>query len=295
MLAQPYDPEKPRQWVTPGHDVYIQPKINGNRCKAIVNLEEQKVTLLSSQGYPKPFFHKIKSQLLDLVGNWRGIADQTKQPIRGKSRSIHIFDGELYNPNMSVQDIGGICRTTTIPHPEEHRLEYHIFDTVSGFRQEIRIIKLMEVFSYWLPNIHYNLVMVPTSKIHIEPNCHEILRDQMISKGYEGVIFRRPEALYQEKKTFDLLKYKPRYNGIFPIVSMTEEISIEGEYKDSLGAFELETFEGKKFKVGTGFTRRQRKLWWDNPETIILKEAEIHFSEYTNDNIPFQPVFKRLI
>lgn len=293
MLAKPLNINRPPNWLGRGLEVFTQPKINGNRCRAVVNLETQDVVLYSSQANAKPHLYHIKRELLDLTNRWMGTSSG-----RTKASSDHIiqvYDGELYHPDMYVSDIQGICSSTRIePDSNEHLIQYWIFDTISPFKQFIRLEKLEEVFRYHLKTEHSHIVKVKTSVHRLYNDDFNAYRDLYIEKGFEGIIFRNPGGMYKEGKTSSLIKYKHRHTGVFKIVSMTEEISIEGIEKDSLGAVVCVTEDDRTFKVGSGFTREQRETYWNNPSLLIGMYAEVKYPETTINGLPFQPVISRI-
>ena len=102
MLAMPYDRKRVRKW---GRDFYVQPKLDGIRCRALI--QANKVTLVSSQGNEIVSVPHLNAQLLQWHYSFRNLTP-------------HIIesDGELYRHNMKFEDIVSVCRRTVNKHPD---------------------------------------------------------------------------------------------------------------------------------------------------------------------------------
>ena len=171
-------------------------------------------------------------------------------------------------------------------------MQYHVFDIVNSFTQMIRITQVYHLC--FNPRQQPNILAVETQ----QSNNVEGSMDYWLSQGYEGIIIRHHDGLYQpchEKARSDyLMKLKPRKLGVFPIIGKLEEESIFKEPKDALGAF-LCSHEGQRFKVGTGFTRADRERFWENEFKCRNYLAEILYQELSERGVPIFPVFKRLV
>jgi DNA ligase-1 len=90
----------------------------------------------------------------------------------------------------------------------------------------------------------------------------------------DGVVLKRMGASYKESPWY---KVKPVDDHDLTVVGVTEEHSVHGEPKGSLGALVVETPEGKRVNVGSGFTRTQREWLWEHREELPGEVAMVRF------------------
>jgi DNA ligase 1 len=83
----------------------------------------------------------------------------------------------------------------------------------------------------------------------------------VVANGGEGLMLHRADALYVTGRSDALLKLKPLFDAEATVVAHTPG---RGKYKGKLGALIVETPEGLRFKLGTGFSDAQR----ENPPKI---------------------------
>jgi DNA ligase 1 len=268
MLAYAFDPKRlkkyPLPWIT-------QPKLNGDRCRAVFN-EEGKVKIYSSTGLERTSVPHINERL--------------------ESYGYKNFelDGELYVHGWTHQRIRSVVSRTVSLHPEYEKMEYHIFDIINGDPQRDRAHTLLRLD---LLN-NSKLIWVPTSEDftieHIEDNYKTF-----IDEGYEGIIIRHSGVPYTRKKTTTMMKLKPRVSAEATILGWEEEHDIYGQAKDSLGAFWLHLDDGTKFKVGTGFKRDQREHLWKIRQTLKGRRVKIRYQELSESGTPIMPSFERFL
>lgn len=108
-----------------------------------------------------------------------------------------------------------------------------------------------------------------------------------ISMGEEGLMINIANAPYEAKRTKNLLKYK-EFNTADVLI--TNIIEGTGKHTGMLGSVTAECLidiDGKEHHcisdVGSGFTDEQRKMYWDKPELILNKIAEIEYFEITTN------------
>ena len=107
----------------------------------------------------------------------------------------------------------------------------------------------------------------------------EILEEE-IAKGEEGIMINVYDALYEFKRTNNLLKVKKFESVDLRVVGFEEG---SGKYSGMLGAFICE-YKSGEVKVGSGLTDDQRKEIWNNRfsyENIII---EVSYFEETKDS-----------
>jgi DNA ligase-1 len=84
---------------------------------------------------------------------------------------------------------------------------------------------------------------------------------QVVADGGEGLMLHRRDAPYRAGRTSDLLKVKPYLEAEARVVGY---LPGRGKYTGSLGSLLVEEADGKRFRIGTGFSDVER----DDPPPI---------------------------
>jgi len=250
----------PKPWI-------VQPKLDGDRCRAVFDLEG-KVTLYSSESKVKVCVPHIVKELEE-----SGLKDLE-------------FDGELYIHGWKFESIREITGRTINLHPDYLKMQFHIFDLVSEQTQLTRRDRLLTFYS--------NTAFAVSSWFAFSTEDLERILTEQLKEGYEGVVVRNPNGLYKRKRSTDIMKWKPTQEDTYLIVGYEEEISIHGDPKDSLGAL-ICSRDAELFNVGTGFTREQRQQLWKTKEDLKGKLVKIRYKQLTRYNIPREPVFLEIV
>ena len=101
------------------------------------------------------------------------------------------------------------------------------------------------------------------------------INSDAVAGGYEGLLIKDPEAVYECKRSVAWLKLKPVISVDLTVVSLDEGT---GKNAGVLGALVCEGIDqGRKIKVnvGSGLTDKQRKEMWDNKDLVIGQTVEI--------------------
>lgn len=249
MLAQPFAPERAK------YPAIVQPKFDGIR--ALWDPFQKK---LFSRNGNQLFLPHIEREL-------DGI-------------NYHL-DGEIYLHGMDFNEISGIVRNSS---KDKSKLYYVIFDyTHSSYSFEDRLAVLKERIS-----CYDNIYLAEANMVFEKSNYEDVHRGLVLNARYEGSIFRNPEALYQFKRTFDLMKRKKKIQKSFLILSY---LFGEGKYTNTLGAIKYEVDEDNAGTVGSGFTDYERySLMEIRPPGYVV----IEFQEYSYKGIPRFPVFVKI-
>ena len=269
QLAYPFEEKRLLKWQPP---FIIQPKYDGDRCRALP-IADRKYLLVSSE--ENPFFSV--PHIVDAVNNL-GLDIE--------------FDGELYCHGMKHEEIHSIVSRTVNLHPNHKEIKFHIFDYVSEETQMERLISLSNMkHTFKSPY----LTLAP---FHLAETFEDVMRiyDDLINKGFEGMIVRHFAASYVRKRSVYMMKFKPKKEDIYEIIDLVEETSISGVPKEALGAFVVKGSDGTPFKVGTGFTREHRRNLWERGEVLKGKTVRISYQHLTaGKKVPRFPVFVEVI
>lgn len=246
---------------------FIQPKVNGVR--AFVKLVDGKPKIYSKKGteYNIP---QITDWFIKNI-NIFNIAEEV------------IFDGELYIPNKSLQNITSAVKAYQL---ETLNVKYYVFDiAVEDVTQDERFRNILyksETKEIFNNEIDAPVILIPTKTVGNDTMVQKFT-DGYISQGYEGSICRDFKGLYEfGKRPKTMTKLKRTMSDEFIITDI-----VPAEKDDSLGVYVCHTKEGKEFKVNPKCTEEEKRRIRLNPSIFIGKSLRCDFYEYTDDGIPF--------
>ncbi len=275
MLAYPFDKERlvgsasgrktiwQKPWI-------VQPKFNGERVRAEV--------------------YKKNSCLWSSEENVITSLPHINQALEALNFDFdYEFDSEGYHHGMSKQEIGSIISRKKNIHPDHKQISLQCFDLVTDAPQIQRIQWLNNLFHVIGPN---DALKLCPSNLCTEMSEVEELLVHWVSERYEGLMIREPGETYKDKRVTSMMKWKPRKSDSYLIIGYAEEVSIEGEPKNTLGSLLCQDDRGETFSVGSGsyFTQIKRQELWLVKETLPGKYASIKYPELTDRGIPNHPV-----
>lgn len=262
MLAKKFEPKKPvKGYVGP---YYITEKLDGNRCIAAYN---------------------------ESVGGWE-FYSRSGKPMRVDFNMSampvgHIYDGEVMTREQylhpSQENFNGASGVIN-SHSRDKDLVYIIFDVVdpeltysarrallngvyTGRSDEVIILPVLGVAETW------------KELTELAPQ----LRNEVTSRGGEGVMVNVGDAKYQQKRTDVLLKYKDVFSMDMRVVGLTEGT---GKNEGLVGALEcVAEGDGKKYQcsVGSGLTDYLRARWANYPHEIVGEIVEVEYFSISQD------------
>jgi len=259
MLAHPYTKRKHNvRW-----PAMAQRKLNGCRCLAHMD-EDSQVTLYSRKGVVFKGLDHITDDLLNIM-----------QPNT-------LIDGELYNHNLSFQEIMKRVRRTKNMNDKSVDIQYWVYDIVSDSEFSAR----HDVLSDLLSEDTHLIRRLHTDTIHSEEDLFALHKEH-VEQGYEGTMIRNMHGLYkQNHRSADLQKFKDFQDEEFEIVGANTGVGKEA------GAciFVCKTKGGKTFDVRPRGTLEERREWYNNIDEFIGQPLTVRFQEYSDDEIPIFPV-----
>jgi len=256
MLAKDYKKESKKiDWEK---DVYVQPKLDGMRCLAII--KNGQVTFMSRKGKEITTLDHIKEDLI-------GLEDQ-------------VLDGECYAHGLTFQENMKLIKKYR--DGETEKVKFHNYDIISDCSFTIRNIKLQTLHD---SNSFNHIVPVDTQVIDDE-NQLKTKQSEYIGLGYEGSIVRHGDESYKlNGRSSSLLKYKDFIDLACEIVDVKPS-----EKRPTQGNFTCKLKDGRTFSTGMRFSHEERENILTNKTDYIGKTAEVRFFEYTDENLPRFPV-----
>ena len=220
---------------------------------------------------------------------YEGLVDLESEMLRFLPDNI-CLDGEItlldrgtLSSKDAYKETMKIVRTKD---KEKHGIKMLVFDCmpVSDFKTQtssftyLQRRQMLDNMTAFSTTEYFELLPViymgdDTSKIT------EILEEE-ISKGEEGIMINVLDALYEFKRTNNLLKVKKFNTCDLRVIGFEEGT---GKYVDMLGAFICE-YKGGQVKVGSGLTDEQRIEVWRNSRNYENLIIEVSYFEETKDS-----------
>lgn len=249
--------------------MYCSRKLNGVRCMIKWSAEEESPITISRGG---------KNYNISAANITEELAYYLEQ------NPDIILDGELYVHGQYLQKISGIARLETW-EPRCETLEYWIYDIASDkliFEKRLEILdELKEIFK-------------SSKKIKILEHVKteswdqiQKLHDKWVSEGFEGLVARKPDKVYEfGKRGSTMIKVKAYKEEEFEIIDYSEKLREEDF------CFICKTSEGKVFEAKPIGSREVKAEYIDNMDNIIGKMGTVKFFEYSKDGTPLQAIFQ---
>lgn len=168
------------------------------------------------------------------------------------------LDGELWAGRGNFERALSTVRSQTPSDTAWREMRFMVFDlpTQPG-AFDLRLAALKRLLPIagvpWL---------VPVAQAHATTHADlQALLDRTVTLGGEGLVLHRGTSLYRGERNGDLLKFKPYEDAEARVI---EKLPGKGRHAGRLGALLVETPEGRRFKLGGGFTDAQR----DSPPAV---------------------------
>ena len=267
MLAHPAT--EPKVTKLP-QTILVQPKLRGERCW--IAYQDEYSCLVSS--YTNPFY------FLDHI--------QKELDILGQNELNFSYDGELYKHGWTQERINSAANRSVNRNPDSGNLEYHIFDIKwSDILQKERSLILLDKVTSLIDYLSLKYIkVVPTYAIR--KDIWESYTSHFTDQGYEGIILRNPEGLYEEKRSNNLLKYKPTEMDTYEIVEVLQAFDKYKKPKGMIGSFLVKTDKNNKtdvFRVGAGKLDHDKRIkYWKLKHALIGKMLIVKHEKIKTEN-----------
>ncbi len=232
----------------------------------------------------------LMSEKLDGVrGYWDGRQLFSKNgnqlyPPEEFTRGLPPFplEGELWAGRQRFEQAVSTVRKQK-PHDGWLQIKFAVFDVPlapGGFAERINRAR------NWLNRNPTPFVFIIPQKIvdSREQMLQELRRVEKI--GGEGLIVRKPEALYAAGRSMEILKVKSHQDAEATVLA---HLPGKGRNEGRLGSLLVALADGTRFKLGSGFSDRERQ----DPPPVGAVVTFRHFGTYQS-GIPKFPSFLRV-
>lgn len=192
-----------------------------------------------------------------------------------QSFPMTLLDGELWIAIQRFEQTSSIVRTRSTTNLAWQKIKFMIFDLPASkapFSQRVKKINTLVSNA----NSPY-LQMIKQQRLETTAALLTLLQETVDSAG-EGLMLHHQDALYQTARSRDLMKLK-KFEDAEAIV--IQHSPGKGKYHGLLGALVVKTEQGLIFKIGTGFTDKERQ----NPPPIG-SIISYRYTGKTKNNIP---------
>lgn len=177
------------------------------------------------------------------------------------------LDGELWSKRADFENIQSIV-LDNIPTQKWREITYNIFELPE---QKGDLLSRLDVLKSYLKTHKIEHVKL-IEQIKCKNNKHlEKFFQSVKQKGGEGVVIRKADENYINKRTNKALKYKGYIDDECEVIALHKG---KGKYKNLLGSFTCKLKNGIIFKIGSGLSDKNRHN--------LLKIGQIVTFKYQN-------------
>jgi DNA ligase 1 len=207
-----------------------------------------------------PADHLVSEKLDGVRAYWNGQALITRGglPIHAPAWFTQrlppaALDGELWLGRRRFDEVSALVRANRPDDALWRQVSFQVFELPNApgaFEQ--RAARLREI-----AHAHRGspLQAVPQQRATDERALRQRLAE-VVQAGGEGLMLHRADAPYLTGRNDALLKLKPLHDAEAVVVGHTAGA---GRYDGMLGALEVQSPEGQRFKLGTGLSDEQRR------------------------------------
>jgi DNA ligase 1 len=168
------------------------------------------------------------------------------------------LDGELWMGRGQFDAVSGVVRKTQPVDVEWQNVQYMVFEAPQGgesFAQRAILLGIMVQGAAWP-----QLQAVEQFKLPSHAALQARLK-AVVAAGGEGLMLHLADAPYTTGRSDVLFKLKPVNDAEAVVIGHTPG---KGKFEGMLGALDVKTPQGQRFKLGTGLSDTQRQ----NPPAI---------------------------
>jgi DNA ligase-1 len=237
---------------------FVQPKIDGVRCIY----------------YNNTFYTRHNS----VINNFSNISQELND-----SDTKLILDGELYGENMPMQQLSGLINKKNLNSTDilriNNNVKYIVFDCImpeTTFDARYEVLELL-FKKHSFSKIKLLKTDMAQSHTEIEQKYNSFLKEE-----YEGIMIRNSNSVYENYRSFNLLKYKPVEDAEFKIVGFTQQTGV----RSGCVLWKCETPDGKDtFEVTQNGTVAEQRALYKNGANYIGKLLTVEYQKPIGEQV----------
>lgn len=168
------------------------------------------------------------------------------------------MDGELWIGRGHFEETLSTVRRQTPLDEAWQRIHFMVFDLPAHPGRFTERIRAYQTLVRQLNQPWVQAVVQERVASHAELMAR---LGRVVKAGGEGLMLHRGDSLYRAERNDDLLKVKPHEDAEARVL---QQLPGQGRHAGRMGALLVETQEGVRFRLGTGFTDAQR----DHPPAV---------------------------
>ena len=163
------------------------------------------------------------------------------------------LDGELWMGRGTFERLSGAVRRQTPDDGQWRSIRFMVFDLPSSPATfDERLKRLKEIFET-MESPH--IALVEQIRVADRDTLMDTL-SEVVAGGGEGLMLHKGSSLYTAGRTADLLKLKSYEDAEAVVVG---HLPGKGKFTGMLGALLVEMPDGRRFRLGTGFSVGERR------------------------------------
>ena len=258
--------------------VYVEPKLDGIRCFAIVENGEAK--LFARSGKLISNFDSTIGVALGELGDGCYDGELMGEDFVALMRQAYRKDNaEIDDAYLTLFDYLSLeeWKSGDVDHTTKERY--------TVLKRKVGSLNLRELVTNPGEPLYLNVV----ERHEVPANLEDImtLHHTFVQDGYEGAMVKTIDAPYRFGRSYDVMKVKEFHDVDLPIIGLEEGT---GRHAGRLGAVKID-FNGVIVKVGSGFSDEQREQVWNDQAGFMGRIIEVHYQEVTPDGSLRFPTF----
>jgi DNA ligase-1 len=245
----------------------LEPKLDGVRCITIVDYTARTVVQYTRNG--------------KVLENFSHIADSLLAVIDDLGRS-YVLDGEVVSSSFQTL-MKQVHRKDDVQASDARLMLFDIvplveFQKGKSTMGQRRRSALLKSFKHAFDRSGH-VDLIEQTEVNLDEMVGEVQFKQFnkdaIEQGFEGIMIKNPDAVYECKRSVAWLKQKPFIEVSLTVIGVEEGT---GKNEGRLGALICEGVDDGKsilVNVGSGFTDDMRSEYWADKETMVGQIVEV--------------------
>jgi len=253
----------------------LEPKLDGVRVLTVVNCENRTVTQYTRNGKVLENFSHITDAVLDNID------------LIGRSM---VFDGEMVSSSFQAL-MKQVHRKEDVQSQDARLMLFDVIplsefqrgQSVMGQRRRSNLLRSMKSVLDKIGSIDF----ITQKEIDLDSYVGELEFKQYnadaIAAGFEGIMIKDPEAIYEAKRSTSWLKIKPFIEVSMEITDVEEGT---GKNVGRLGALVCSGVDdGRDIRVnvGSGFSDSDRIEFWASRDSLNRQIVEVRADAVTQN------------